>query len=620
MTAPRIVAGSAGCPPRARGFVEAAGGGVTALPAPEPLPTPDPRPTPTIGATAPRRRRDWSFPALDLPDGFRPDYGELVRRVLWSRREVIGSDLDAFLNPRRLPLGATQEMLGMATAVDLVVETIVAGRRLAIFGDYDADGVTATALLQRGLRLAGAEVITYIPHRVNDGYGLSPDGLVELDRQGAALVISCDCGTNSAEVVAGRPRGQRLVVTDHHLPADKIAEPDALLNPHQPGCPYPFKELSGAGVAFKLLEALWAAPALAPRLDPADLDRLTQLVAIGAVADVVPLLGENRALVRRGLEIIDEAPLPGVRALIEVGMMRRPLDSGAIGFQLAPRINAAGRMDDARLALDLLLAETMDDAYPLAEHLERHNANRKAATERALAEVDERLEAEGVPDSAIVIADERWPMGLVGLIAGRLVDRHQVPAFVLNRDGDECRGSARSVHGFNVVAALAACDSALSRYGGHEMAAGFSLPADNLRALTDGIQAYASERRPDGGWAKLLPADGVVGLEALTPEAVQSLKVLEPFGEGLPAPRFAVRDVELKAASAFGGDGDHMRLWFAQGERVIEAIAWRKGEHVPFYRTAAQKRLRLDALFSVEINRWDGEETVRLELEDLRRA
>ncbi|MFY9614471.1 MAG: single-stranded-DNA-specific exonuclease RecJ [Candidatus Dormiibacterota bacterium] len=567
-----------------------------------------------------RARREWVFPALDLPDGFQPGATELVRRVLWSRREVIGSDLDAFLQPRRLPIEETRAMKGMAEAVALVAETISSRRPVAIFGDYDADGVTATALLQRGLRLAGAEVITYIPHRVNDGYGLSPDGLAELDRQGAALVISCDCGTNSVDVVAGRPAGQRLVVTDHHLPASEIARPDALLNPHQPGCPYPFKDLSGAGVAFKLLEALWAEPAFAGRLDPGELDQVTQLVAIGAVADVVPLLGENRALVRQGLAVLDESPLPGVRALIEVGMMRRPLDSGAIGFQLAPRINAAGRMDDARLALDLLLAETMDDAYPLAEHLERHNQSRKAATERALVEVAERLEQEGVPDSAIVIADERWPLGLVGLIAGRLVDRHHMPAFVLNREGDECRGSARSVHGFNVVDALAACEAVLSRYGGHEMAAGLALPAANLPALVDGIQAYAEARRPEGGWSRRLPADGVVDFDALTPDAVESLAVLEPFGEGLRAPRFCVRDVELKAASAFGGDGDHMRLWFAQGERMIEAIAWRKGEHVPFYRAAAQKHDRLDALFSVEVNRWDGDENVRLELEDLRRA
>ena len=229
-------------------------------------------------------------------------------------------------------------------------------------------------------------------------------------------------------------------MTDHHLPAAEIARPDALLNPHQPGCEYPFKELSGAGVAYKLLQGVAAEPAIGESIEDAALERLLQLVAIGAVADVVPLLGENRALVHHGLRMLETDPLPGVQALIETGMLKRPLNSTAIGFQLAPRINAAGRMDDARLALDLLLATTMDAAYPLAEQLERHNLNRKAATDTALAEVAERLEAEGVPDSAIVIADERWSLGLVGLIAGRLVDRHDMPAFVLQRGERESRG------------------------------------------------------------------------------------------------------------------------------------------------------------------------------------
>jgi single-stranded-DNA-specific exonuclease len=511
-------------------------------------------------------------------------------------------------------------MKGMDEAVGLVAETIAAGERVAIFGDYDADGVTATALLHRGLTLAGAEVIAYIPHRIHDGYGLSPAGLAELDRQGAKLVITCDCGTNSVAVVAARPPGQRLVVTDHHLPAEEIARPDALLNPHQPGCPYPFKELSGAGVAYKLLQAVAADPRLDGRIDEDALDQLVQLVAIGAVADVVPLLGENRALVQHGLRVLERAPLPGVRALIEVGMMKRPLDSGAVGFQLAPRINAAGRMDDARLALDLLLAGSMDDAYPLAEQLERHNLQRKAATERALSEVAERLEAEGLPDSAIVIADERWPVGLVGLIAGRLVDQHHMPAFVLQREDGECRGSARSVAGFNVVEALASCDGVLSRYGGHEMAAGFACASQDLPALVDGLQAFAEAHRPADGWSRVIPVDAVVDLSQLTADAVEDLAQLEPFGEGHPAPRFCVRDVELKAASVFGGDADHLRLWFSRADRFVEAIGWRRGQYLENYRRASQRHERLDALFSVEVNHWDGEGNVRLLLEDVRKA
>ena len=397
----------------------------------------------------------------------------------------MGIDLDAFLDA-----GATGDpfaMAGMSDAVALVGDALKQGRRIAIFGDYDADGVTATALLQRGLALLGAEVITYIPHRVNDGYGLNPEGLAELERQGAGLVISCDCGTNSYDVIAGRPAGQRLIVTDHHLPSDRVAEPDALLNPHRSGDAYPHKELSGAGVAYKLLEGIvttMPGSALA-----AGLPRLTQLVALGAVADVVPLLGENRNLTRQGLRALEADPLPGLAALIRVAGLNRPVGSGTIAYQVAPRINAAGRMDDARLALDLLTSEAVEAAWPLAERLESHNLARREATERAMAQAQEKLDAAGGPGAAIVLADERWSVGLVGLIAGRLADTHHAPAFVMNEDGGECRGSARSVPGFNVVDALTGC----------------AAPADGLRRPR-------RRRRPDPAPGQ--PARGGGGADA----------------------------------------------------------------------------------------------------------
>ena len=551
-----------------------------------------------------------------MPADFRPGTSSLLRRVLWARREVIGDGIEDFLAAERAPLHSPATMKGLPAAVELVVSALNRGERIAIFGDYDADGVTATAVLQHGLTRLGADVLTYIPHRLNDGYGLSDSGLRELWEKGARLVISCDCGTNSADVVANRPPGQRLVITDHHLPANPIAQPDALLNPHQPGCSYPFKDLSGAGVAFKLLEGVVA------QVDPAAewLEQLLQLVAIGAVADVVALLGENRTLVRRGLRMLEEQPLPGVSALIEAGALKRPLTSTTIAFQLAPRINAAGRMDDARLALDLLLAADVEAARPFAEHLERHNKDRRMATETALAQAAERIEAEGAPDSALVMADERWSLGLVGLIAGRLVDQHNMPAFVLNRGEEESRGSARSIEGFNVVEALASCRHVLRRFGGHEAAAGFACATADLPALAEGLQAYASQHRPVEGWSRLMPVDGEVALAELNTEAVDELRVLEPFGQANRPPRFCVRGAQLRAASAFGQQREHLRIWLADGDRVIEAIAWRRGKFIEHYRRAAQRGDMLDALFAVEVSRWDGDATVRLELEDVRRS
>ncbi|MGI8610135.1 MAG: single-stranded-DNA-specific exonuclease RecJ [Candidatus Dormibacteria bacterium] len=559
--------------------------------------------------------KQWQFDDVAMPAAFEAGRTMLLRKVLWSRRGVIGADVAGFIHAEERPLNPGGQMKGLPEGAALVAEALRGRERIAIFGDYDADGVTATALLQRGLTRLGGDVVTYIPHRIHDGYGLSGDGLAELWRQGARLVISCDCGTNSADVVAQRPAGQRMVITDHHLPAPEIARPEALLNPHQPGCPYPFKELSGAGVAYKLLEGV--VEQLAPGAPW--LDQLLQLVAIGAVADVVALLGENRTLVQRGLRSLQDDPLPGIQALVEAGGLRLPMNSTTIGFQLAPRINAAGRMDDARLALDLLLANTVDEARPLAEQLEQHNLARRAATDTALREAAQRIELEGVPDSAIVMADERWSLGLVGLVAGRLVDQHHLPAFVMNRGPEECRGSARSIEGFNVVEALDSCSALLSRYGGHQAAAGFACALDNLPALVEGLQAFAAARRPDEGWSRFFPVDGEVEIADLTTEAVEELRVMEPFGQNNRPPRFCVRGVELKAASVFG-QGEHMKLWVSSGERVIEAVAWRRGKFIDHYRRVAQQGGRLDALFAVEVSRWDGEAQVRLELEDVRRS
>ena len=528
------------------------------------------------------------------------------------------ADVDAFLRPEDAELHAPGAMKSLPDAVELVAAAIGEGRRIAIFGDYDADGVTATALLQRGLTAAGAEVVTYIPHRIHDGYGLSPEGLEELSRQGAGLVITCDCGTNSVDAVEQRPAGQQVIITDHHLPAAEVARPDALLNPHQPGDRYPFKELSGAGVAFKLLQGL--AERHPGALDDAAVARLTQLVAVGAVADVVDLVDENRSLVRRGLIAMEEQPLPGIRALVETGMLKRPLNSTSIAFQLAPRINAAGRMDDARLALDLLLADEMDAARPLAELLERHNQARRQATDTALDEARERLEEEGVPDSAIVLADKRWSMGLVGLVAGRLVDTHNMPAFVLNRGEEECRGSARSVEGFNVFEALSSCADLLTRFGGHQAAAGFACATDRLPGLIEGLQSYAAGQRPEGGWSRLMPIDAEVGFEELSSGAVEDLARLEPFGQGNRPPRFCGRGLVVKAASAFGAEREHLRLWLSAADRIIEAVAWRRGTFIDDYRRLAQRAQRVDVLFSPQVSSWDGETAVRLELEDVRAA
>jgi single-stranded-DNA-specific exonuclease len=335
---------------------------------------------------------------------------------------------------------------------------------------------------------------------------------------------------------------------------------------------------------------------------------------------VVALTGENRTLVRRGLAALGRSPLPGIAAMIAVGGLKGSVTSGTIGYQLAPRINAAGRMDDARLALDVLLAPDVEAARPLAAALEQHNLDRRAATEEAVRQAVDRLAEEGEVGAAIILADGRWPLGLVGLISGRLTEEHQVPSFILNLDDGEARGSARSVSGFNVVEALDSCADLLSRYGGHAMAAGLALPAERLPALAERLKSFAAAARPEAGWARPMRLDGEVRLGELTPDEVRTLSVLEPFGEGNPAPRFCGRGLEIKSVNAFGVGGAHLKLWLAQDGKIMEAVAWNKGRYFQQYQLVWRAGHRLDVLYSPSVSAWDEAESVQLELEDIKGA
>jgi len=369
---------------------------------------------------------------------------------------------------------------GMADAVITLGVAVTEGRRIAVYGDYDADGVTACAMLTRALRAGGADVLPYIPNRMTEGYGLHAAALEELASRGVQCVVTVDCGTSSVEAAANRPPGMALVVTDHHLPLapdgslPRLAPADALINPKQPGDTYGFDGLAGAGVAWKLLCAL-EAEGIVPA---GQAEAMIGLAALGTIADMMPLQGENRTIVRRGLGRVLE--LAGLRALAQAADVSAPLGAADIAFGIAPRINAAGRMEDAKLALDLCLSDAPEECAEMARRLDEQNRSRQAAVATALEQAEERV-AE-VPDDApaIVVGDPGWPMGIVGLVAGKLMERYAVPAFVVCLDPGEAKGSGRSVSGVHIVRALDRAAPTLIRYGGHAAAAGFSLRAEDL--------------------------------------------------------------------------------------------------------------------------------------------
>jgi single-stranded-DNA-specific exonuclease len=559
-----------------------------------------------------KERRNWILPEpLRAQPGLEA-FSSVFRQILHGRGVVRKSQLDPWLQTDLDRAPDPFLLKDMAVACDLIAEAIAGGHRIAVYGDYDADGVTACVTLARGLRSVGADVITYIPNRFTEGYGLNLDALKDLHARGAKLVITCDCGTNSVEAAAGRPPGMRLIVTDHHEVGGERPSVDALVNPKQPDCPYPFDGLAACGVAYKLLVAL-EARAFPGRLDPAgSLDA----VALGTVADVVPLHAENRAIVRAGLRRLSEAPSPGCAALLAVAGIAGPVTAEHLAFQLGPRINAAGRMEDAMLALQLLMAESREVADPLAQRLHEQNAQRQQLTAEIVREARTQVTELDNRAAVIVMGAGNWPLGVLGLAASRLVEEFYRPTFIFNTDGDEWRGSARSIEGFHLVDCLQHCAPLLHRFGGHAMAAGLTVLSDHFAELKECLEHYTAECLNGEAFSRPITIEATAALADLKPSLHQEIQQLAPFGVGNREPLLLSREVEVMRTETFGSDRRHLRLQLRDRTATAEAIAFDKGSAAPHLPVGR----RLDVVYAFQCERWDGLDRVRLHLRDLRPA
>ena len=555
-----------------------------------------------------RAARRWDLPSPASPGATVLERVLLARGL--SRSSTDGdSDHDPFL------------LTDMDVAVQLVGEAIKERARVAVYGDYDADGVTASALLVRSLRTAGLDPLAYIPNRDSEGYGLNSQALEELWARGATLVITVDCGTTALEVAASRPSGMRLVITDHHLPAVaaqggevRLPQVDALINPQRPGDRYPFSGLAGVGVAYKLVQALERARLLPPGTAAAQLP----LVALGTVADLMPLVDENRRLVRAGLDRWpDSAPL-GLLALARAAGIEGPVSSSDLGFAIGPRINAAGRMEDARLALQCCLADSGPEAGRAAAELEQLNKERRRSLAAAMALA--RPMVARLPDvrGSIVLGSEDFLAGVVGLVAGRLAEEFQRPAFIYSMAGQEWKGSARGVAGLNVVEALAAAEPALLRWGGHRGAGGFSLPPEPAAAtqFAELIDSAVAQQLQGQAPCRVFAVDATVLLSECNLQLADQLAALGPFGIGNPRVTLSAQRCRVVRAEAFGAKDDHLKVLLDDGTGQMEAIGFNRPgltRHLPPGRM-------VDALFELEASRWRGRERLRLLLRDLRPA
>ena len=536
----------------------------------------------------------------------------LVARVLaargWPEEEV-----RMLLKPAEEgQFGDPMRMKGMAEAVERIRRAIRSGERIRVYGDYDADGVTATAIMTKLLGQLGADFDTYIPHRNLEGYGLNMRAIDAAKEAGVSLIVTVDNGISAVEEIAyAKGLGIDVVVTDHHEPPAVLPEAVALVNPMREDCPYPYKRLCGAGVAFRLAEAL-----LGRRPD-----EWADLAAIGTVADLMPLTGENRLIVRLGLARLRKYPSAGIRALCQVsGFPPEELTSGRIGFAIAPRLNAGGRLERADGALRLLVTEDADEAAHLARELDRLNAERQRLVDLT-AEEAERMWQEkkaawgGFGPGVMVLNKAGWNAGIAGLVAARLTERHYRPAVVLTEDPATglCKGSARSIEGFDIHEALTACADLLEHFGGHSAAAGMTLRTENIAALEERLHRFAMERMRPEDWQPKKRADLVCSLEEVTLEAAEALMRLEPFGSDFPAPRFILKDVTVRESRLLGKDGRHVRITVAQAGRMLEAIGFGFGELAE--RLGAGRSLSM--IGEIGVNEWNGSRKVRFTIEDL---
>lgn len=511
-----------------------------------------------------------------------------------------------YLRPALDDLSDPMALAGMAEAVDAIASVVRAGGTIMVHGDYDVDGQCATAVLTRALRAAGADVVPFVPHRLRDGYDFGPAGLAAARAAGASLVVTCDCGITAADTVrAARAAGIGIVVTDHHLPADELPPAIAIVDPQRPDDTSGLTHLCGTGIAFKLVQALVPVLGL-----PANLPYyLLDLVALATVADVVPLVGENRIMVKHGLRLLAESNWPGVRALLEAsGLAGKEVRAGHLGFILGPRLNAAGRIGDAADGLRLLLSDDMEEAAALARRLEGLNVERQALDQRMLDEALGQVEVADVErESGFVLAAEGWHPGVVGIVASRVVERYGRPAFLIAFDGDVGKGSGRSISRFDLHSALLACGDLLERYGGHQMAAGLTIRRENLDAFRERFGGIARESLAPEDLGPEQRVDLEVGLHEVTYELERLCRYLEPCGTGNASPVFGVRGVRL-AGRCRVGQG-HLKGTLDDGRHRLPVIGFQWADRVPWLGEGP-----VDAAFRLEVNEWNGQMSLQARL------
>ena len=559
----------------------------------------------------------WLIPPTLTPEADKAllAFPPVLRQILFNRGHATDAEARAFLKAEADFNTDPFQMTGMRTAVERICYALDQKQPIAIYGDYDVDGVTATALLVDTLNAFGAQARGYIPNRFDEGYGLNNDALSQLKDEGVRLVISVDCGIRSPdEALHAQTIGLDLIITDHHHPSEGPLPPAlAVINPKQPGDAYPDKDLAGVGIAYKLAEALLNERK--PK-DGFQLTNLLDLVALGTVADLAPLVGENRFLVRRGLRQMRETTRQGLFSLAAVADLNLAKVNGTdIGFRLGPRLNAAGRLDEALASYELLTTTDIFKAGQLAQQLDVQNRERQRITREMQAQAEALALADETDAFLLFAADPNFNAGVVGLAASRLTEIYYRPAIVAHIDTDTTRGSCRSIPEFHITDALDLCADLLVRHGGHAAAAGFTVENDKLDELVSRLKAIAKERLSGQDLRPTLTADAEIPLREVRPELLNNLKYLEPTGYGNPDAVFVSRGVKVRNARTVGSEGKHLKVYFEDESGMThDGIGFRLGHLQP------ELPERVDIMFIYEINEFNGRIGYQLNLKDVKAA
>lgn len=534
---------------------------------------------------------------------------EMSAGILWHRGLTDIEDAERFLHPEKQPFHDPFRMKDMDVAVARIKEAIAKEEKIMVYGDYDVDGMSATSLLVHNLKTMGAKVSFHIPDRVKEGYGFNLPALQQIAAKGVTLLVSVDCGIASVDDVAAMKGKLDIIITDHHLPGEVLPDALAVVNPHRADCGYPDKELCGAGVAFKLCQGLWR------ELEGEEYTSDLELVALGTVADIVPLTGENRRIVKEGLAAMQDSSFAGIRALIHVaGIQDKAVNTGHVGFQLAPRLNAAGRIGSGTKGVRLLLSESKEEADKLAMELDLLNGQRQTIEQEILKLAEEQLAGKD-PDNmpAIVVAGENWNPGVIGIVASRLVDRYYKPTIVLSIQEDGvCKGSCRSIEGLHMYEALKKCSEHIIQFGGHAQAAGLSVELSELDAFREAFAQVAAETLSDEDYIPKVKVEFELAPEDITFELVEELELFEPYGMGNPKPLFGCRGIRAMGAAAIGSQKQHLRFQVGKPAEPIHALFWNKSEYAGIVNAEA-----IDMVYSPAVNEWQGRRSLQCMVDTL---